>query len=132
MLLLKPYLLSCTPFDVWSHDALNVAFMIVMITIAWLVPLTTITGCYCKVTYKQKKKEKRNDNKFKEVEGLKRTSVKYGISWFNSNDREIENVEKYISYYCTTTIDWDWSTLSKYLLRSICPLTDIFCSNEQK
>ena len=70
MLLLKPYLLSCTPFDVWSHDALNVAFMIVMITIAWLIPLTTITGCYCKVTYIQKKKDKRHDNKFKEVEGF--------------------------------------------------------------
>ena len=46
---LQKYLLSCSAFDPWSTDRKNIGYIILMISVAWFIPLVTITGCYLKV-----------------------------------------------------------------------------------
>ena len=47
--LLQKYLLSCSAFDPWSLERKNLVYIVMMVSVAWLIPLLTITGCYLKV-----------------------------------------------------------------------------------
>ena len=45
----QPYLLSCSVFNVWSTDLKNNVYIVMLIIIAWLIPLIIIFVCYIKV-----------------------------------------------------------------------------------
>jgi hypothetical protein len=40
---LQKYLLSCSAFDPWSLDKKNLFYIVLMISVAWFIPLVTIT-----------------------------------------------------------------------------------------